>query len=149
MPTYYEHKQSGKRFVVVEETETQLTLKGEHAQFIEPNDNAHFERMGYVRREGDPATDAALSGAPVEKINVAPPPPPAPSSAPPAPGAPSAPPPPPSAPVTAPPAPPPPPAPPSVPAVPPAPPVPGAGGAVPPPPPISAPPPPPPPPPVG
>ncbi len=62
MTTYYEHRQTGKRFTVVSATETELRLKGEHAEFTEPNNDAHFERMGYVKREGDPAADAPLAG---------------------------------------------------------------------------------------
>lgn len=151
MTKYYEHNQTGKRFVVllVDAEKGTMRLKGDHAEFDEPNDPDHLKRMGYTAREGDPVTDALLSGgaapAPVPTTPqpgaanepAAPTPPPPPPSVPAAPAVgstvPAAPP---SAPPAAPAAP------------PPAPPAPVAAGAVPPPPPVTAAPPPPPPPPV-
>lgn len=66
MTIYYESRQTGKRFEVISinTVDNTIRLKGEHAEFNEPNDPDHFERMNYVRREGDPATDPALDGAP-------------------------------------------------------------------------------------
>lgn len=74
MLQYYEHRQTGKRYVVVSfDTEANtVRLKGTHGELDEPNDPEHFARMNYVLREGDPATDAPLSGG-----SGAPPPPPA------------------------------------------------------------------------
>ena len=138
MPRYFEHKQTGKRYIVVavDEAQNTMTLKGDHAQFDEPNDPVRFANMGYIEREGDPATDALLSGAaPKETPNV--PAPPSPPPAPPAPIAPAAvgvPPVVPNAPADAPP-PPPPPAPVAPPAPPPPPPAVGSAVAPPPPPP--------------
>lgn len=141
MTTYYEQKQTGKRYPIVSRDAEKniVRLKGEHAEFDEPDDDAHFARMGYVKREGDPTSDPRLDGA---VVVAAPPvvpgvPTNAASDVPPAvPAAPGAPPPaPPAAPPAAPAAPASPPTPPvpSVPAAPAAPPIPPApGGAVPP-----------------
>ena len=63
MTRYYEHRQTGKRYIIlsVDAEKNTMRLKGEFAEIDEPNDPAHFERMNYVLREGDPATDVLLS----------------------------------------------------------------------------------------
>ena len=160
MPQYFEHKQTGKRYAVVsvDEAAGTMTLKGSHTEFKEPNDSAHFERMGYVLRDGDIVNDPLLNGEPVQRpapaVAVPPPPPgnvpaaPTATTPPAAPSAASALPPPPTVPAA--PAASAPPPPPTVPAAPPPPPtVPAAPAAsVPPPPPVPGVPPPPPPPPA-
>lgn len=102
MPRYFEHRQNGRRYVIlsVDAEKNTMRLKGEFAEFDEPNDPAHFERMNYVLREGDPATDPALTAgsaaptlppapapvtetpnAPPTSSTTPPPPPPVPSVA--------------------------------------------------------------------
>lgn len=95
MIQYYENKTTGKRFTIVSRDEGKGTikLKGAHAEFDEPNDPAHFARMNYELRQGDPATDPRLDGKPLDPPPAAPPAPPA--DAPPAPPVADAPPPPP------------------------------------------------------
>ncbi len=82
MTTYYEQKSSGKRYTVVsaDAEKNTIRLKGEHAEFDEPNDDVHFQRMGYVRREGDPASDARLDGSSVSTPATPSAPPAAPST---------------------------------------------------------------------
>lgn len=99
MPRYYEHRQTGKRYSVlsVDTENNTLRLKGEHAEFSEPNDPAHFDRMGYVLRDGDIAADARLAAGETPSPAAAVPPPPPAAAVPPPPPAAAVPPPPPVA----------------------------------------------------
>ena len=87
---YFEHKQTGRRYTIlsVDEEKKTMRLKGAHAEFDEPMDQAHFEKMGYVLKTGDPDEAPTVApGAPVPPPPAAavPPPPPPVSSVPPPP----------------------------------------------------------------
>ncbi len=47
---YFKNEQTGRRYEVVkfDLAENTVTLKGEHAEFVEPYDKEKFVQLGYV-----------------------------------------------------------------------------------------------------
>ena len=57
---FFKNKKTNKRYRVVkiDKDAGTVTLKGEHAEFVEPYDKARFQELGYVLEKEEEVEDA-------------------------------------------------------------------------------------------
>lgn len=58
---YLENVKTGRKFEVVSVEDGNVTLKGAHAEFVEPYDKDRFKRLGYKMTRGKASDEPAAA----------------------------------------------------------------------------------------